>query len=148
MTSIGDIGELWSRLTNRLVFLEKRYVFRHGGLELHPSELHVLLAVLHEPDANATKLAMRLGITKGAVSQVLKRLEGKRVIVKRSDPTQKNEVTVTFTRLGRAALDDFLARRASVNKRVDAYLASLTDTEAATVRRFLNQIEATLPEDD
>ncbi|MDE2185013.1 MAG: MarR family transcriptional regulator, partial [Alphaproteobacteria bacterium] len=76
MTGAEDIVALWERVTNRLVFLEKRYVFRHGGLALHPSELHLLLAIRGEPEANATRLAARLGVTKGAVSQVLKRLEG------------------------------------------------------------------------
>jgi len=103
MTTPDDIPQLWETLTNQLVFLEKRYVFRHGELDLHPSELHLLLAIKDEPEANATKLAGRLGVTKGAVSQLLKKLEAKGVIEKTSDPAQKNEITSTFTRLGKAA---------------------------------------------
>jgi DNA-binding MarR family transcriptional regulator len=146
MSNGSDIAQSWQGLVNRLVFLEKRYVFRHGGLELHPSELHVLLAAREDPEANATRLAAKLGVTKGAISQVFKRLEGKRIIMKRSDPTQKNEVTVTFTRLGRAAIEDFLANRVGAQKRFGVYLAGLSESQAETVRRFLKEVEAALPQ--
>ena len=141
-----DILALWERVTNRLVFLEKHFVFCHGGLRLHPSELHVLLAIRREPDANATRLAGRLGITKGAVSQVMKRLEEKGVIAKHIDSAQKNEVTASFTRLGEKAMSAFLAERAAVQKRFHGYLRSLSEGEKRTLRRFLDQMEAYLPD--
>ena len=136
---------LWERVSDRLVFLEKHYVFRHGGLRLHPSELHLLLAIRGEPQANATRLAARLGITKGAVSQVMKRLKGKGVIAKHADPAQKNEVTVSFTGLGRKGLSAFVAERASTHKRFCAYLSALPEDEKKTLRRFLEQVGAYLP---
>lgn len=142
----NDIVALWERVTNRLVFLEKRYVFRHGGLELHPSELHVLLAIQSEPEANATRLAARLGVTKGAVSQVMKRLEGKGLIAKHADPAQKNEVTASFTRSGRTALSAFLDERAATHKRFHLYLASLSEGEKRTLRRFLDRMGDFLPD--
>lgn len=143
-----DIAQSWRNLVNKLVFLEKRYVFKHGGLELHPSELHVMMAICAEPQANATKLASMLGVTKGAASQTLKRLETKRMIVKRRDPTQKNEVTSTFTRLGRAALEQFQSQRSAIHKRFENYLASLSESQAKTVCEFLKEAQAMLPENE
>jgi DNA-binding MarR family transcriptional regulator len=145
MTGTHDILALWERVANRLVFLEKHYVYRRGRLALHPSELHMLLAIRDEPKANATKLAGRLGITKGAVSQVLKRLEAKKVISKRSDSAQKNEVTASFTALGKSALAAFLAERAQTGERFHGYVASLSRGEQAIVLGFLKQMEAVLP---
>jgi len=107
-----------------------------------------LLAIRAEPQANATRLAKSLGITKGAVSQVLKRLEGKHVIAKRSDPAQKNEVTASFTRLGRNAIAAFLARRDTIGRRIRAYLASLAADEATTIRRFLEEMAVSVPDND
>ena len=149
MTGAADeISALWERLANRLVFLEKRYVFRHGGVSLHPSELHTLLAIRSEPDANTTRLAARLTITKGAASQVMKRLEAKRVIVKRVDPKRKNEVTAAFTILGAEALAAFLAERAAAAERSRGFLASLSQRETTALRRFLELIGESLPKND
>lgn len=139
-----DLLVRWDNLINRLVFLEKRFVFRHGQLRLHPSEIHVLLAVREEPQANATRLASRLGVTKGAVSQVLKRLEAKAVVAKHIDPAQKNEMTVTFTPLGSGAVDAFLSEKAEARREYLAYLAGLSDAERETIRRFLDQFAAFL----
>ncbi|MHC1713505.1 MAG: MarR family winged helix-turn-helix transcriptional regulator [Solidesulfovibrio sp.] len=135
----------WEQLVNRLVFLEKRFVFKKGDLRLHPSELHVLLAIRREPESNATKLAARLGITKGAVSQVLKRLETKNVIGKRIDPSHKNEVTSHFTPLGQEAVEDFLSQRAALQQHFQTYLDSLSEAERAVIQRFLEQFAAVLP---
>lgn len=146
MTGVDDILALWERVTNRLVFLEKRYVFRHGGLSLHPSELHVLLAIRSEPEANATALARRLGITKGAISQAMKRLEAKRIIVKHSDPTAKNEVTATFTVLGRKAIAAFLDERRETSARFHAYLSGLSAPERKMLIRFLEEMGNILPD--
>ncbi|HXP95573.1 MAG TPA: MarR family transcriptional regulator [Telmatospirillum sp.] len=140
-----DLLALWEGVINRLIFLEKRFVFRQDGLSLHPSELHVLMAVRSEPESNATRLAERLGVTKGAVSQVLKRLEGKGVIVKHVDSSQKNEVTVSFTPSGRKVLESFLAQRGATQQRFHAYLSSLSETEGRTLRRFLDQFGSFLP---
>lgn len=136
---------LWDSLVNRMVFLEKRHVFRHGELRLHPSELHLLLAVQAEPEANATRLAALLGVTKGAVSQVLKRLEAKGMVHKRVDPVQKNEVTASFTAPGRQALEAFLAEREGSRRRFTQYLDSLPDSEQAVLRRFLAEVASYLP---
>ncbi len=135
----------WERLANRLVFLEKRYVFAFGDLRLHPSELHVLLAIRREPRANATRLGVLLGVTKGAVSQVLKRLEGKGVIVKQVDSAQKNEVTASFTPLGREAVAAFVAERATAREGLEAYVNALPPAERQALGRFLEQVAVALP---
>lgn len=134
------------KLTNKLVFLEKRYVHRYGDLRLHPSELHVLLAVRAAPDASATRLAATLGVTKGAVSQVQKRLEHKGVIVRRADASRKNAVTTVFTPLGRTALEDFLAGRAAARQAFDAYLESLPPESRELLAGFLARLADLVPE--
>jgi DNA-binding MarR family transcriptional regulator len=137
---------LWDRLANKLVFLEKRYVHIYGDLRLHPSELHVLLAVRAAPDANATQLAATLGVTKGAVSQVQKRLEGKGVIVRRADASRKNAVTSAFTPLGRTALEDFLASRAAAGQAFAAYLEVLPPEARELLAGFLAHLFDLVPE--
>ncbi|MEN6334814.1 MAG: MarR family transcriptional regulator, partial [Phycisphaerales bacterium] len=56
-----------SRVINQLLFLEKRSVFTHRGITLHPSELHLMGALMRDSDANVTTFAETLGVTKGAV---------------------------------------------------------------------------------
>ena len=129
------------RVVNRLIFLEKRSVFRHEGLRLHPSEIHLVQVIKERPDLNAGEMAQRLGVTNGAVSQTLARLERKGVIKKAKDPSLKNRVTATFTESGRTAIQSFEEERASSVASFSTYLAGLSETEKEVIGGFLSRVE-------
>src|SRR5208283_1992850 len=99
-----NLSEQIRRVINRLIFLEKRTVLRHGGLKLHPSEIHLMQVISEYPDLSAGEMAQKLGISNGAVSQTLARLERKGVITKFKDPTLKNRMSAAFTASGKDAM--------------------------------------------
>jgi DNA-binding MarR family transcriptional regulator len=130
-----------SRVINQLLFLEKRSVFTHRGVTLHPSELHLLGALMRDGDANVTTMAETLGITKGAVSQTISRLVTKGMVTKTRDPLNKNELKVRFTTPGKKAIEAFAKFRAETNRQYETYLSGLADAERQTIRTFLTQVE-------
>lgn len=130
------------RLVNRLVFLEKKSVFAFAGVRLHPSEIHVLHAVLAEPEVNVTGLAAALGVTLGAVSQTLTRLQAKGMVVKRAEPASRNEIRIQFTETGRAAITRFLDERSALWRRHQAYLEALPECDRKAVEGFLASLDA------
>jgi DNA-binding MarR family transcriptional regulator len=134
------------RVINRLIFLEKRSVLQQGGLRLHPSEIHLMQIIKEQPDLNAGEMAQRLGVSNGAVSQTLARLENKGVITKAKDPSLKNRVTAAFTAVGSAAIQRFEEERASVMGSFSNYLAGLSESESIVIEAFLSHIEDFLEE--
>jgi DNA-binding MarR family transcriptional regulator len=139
-----NLSEQIRRVINRLIFLEKRTVLRHGGLKLHPSEIHLMQLINEYPDLSAGEMAQKLGISNGAVSQTLARLERKGVITKFKDPSLKNRVTAAFTTLGKEAMEHFQTDRASSRESFANYLMVLSDGERDVIVRFLSQIEELL----
>lgn len=129
------------RFMNQLIFLEKKSVFTHKGVTLYPSELHLMAIILKGKTSGATAMAEKLGITKGAVSQTLSRLEKKNIITKTKDPFSKNELTVEFTPLGSEALEAFALTRNENQKKYSRYLSGLTSSEKKTLQKFLTQME-------
>lgn len=129
------------RVVNRLIFLEKRSVFQHEGLRLHPSEIHLMQVIKERPDLNASEMAQRLGVSNGAVSQTLARLERKGIIKKAKDPSLKNRVTATFTESGRTAIRSFEAKQASSVESFSTYLAGLSEREKEVIGGFLSRVE-------
>jgi DNA-binding MarR family transcriptional regulator len=129
------------RVVNRLIFLEKRSVFQHEALRLHPSEIHLMQAIKEYPDLNAGEMAKKLGVSNGAVSQTMSRLERKGVITKDKDPSLKNRVTATFTEFGRAAIQRFEEQQASSVESFSAYLAGLSQAEKEVIGGFLSRAE-------
>lgn len=130
------------RVINRFIFLEKRTIFRQGELRLYPSEIHLMQAIHEEPELNAGEMAQRLGLSNGAVSQTLARLEKKGVLRKSKDPALKNKLTATFTRSGKAAIRGFTEEQAAAIEMFSAYLAGLSGRERKIVDGFLSHLEA------
>lgn len=141
MTNEISLSARVSRVINQFLFLEKRSVFTHRSVTLHPSEIHLMGALMRDADANVTAMAETLGITKGAVSQTISRLVKKDMVTKTRDPHNKNELKVRFTASGRKAIEAFAKSRAEANGRYEAYLDSLSDAERQTIRAFLTQVE-------
>jgi DNA-binding MarR family transcriptional regulator len=129
------------RVINRLIFLEKRSVFQDQGLRLHPSEIHLMQLLREWPDLHAGGMAQNLGVSIGAVSQTLARLERKGVVKKSKDPSLKNRVTAVFTAAGKEAIERFEAQQASSMKAFSIYLAGLSESEREAIGRFLLKVE-------
>jgi DNA-binding MarR family transcriptional regulator len=129
------------RVINRLIFLEKRSVLRLGGLRLHPSEIHLMQVISEYPDSSAGEMAQRLGVSNGAVSQTLARLEKKGVIKKHKDTSLKNRVTAAFTSSGKEAMERFEEQQASSRESFSKYLTGLSKSEREVIGSFLSRIE-------
>jgi len=97
--------------------------------------------IYEEPDLSAGEMAQRLGVSNGAVSQTLARLEKKWVITKSKDPALKNRMTAAFTPAGREAIERFQAERASFSESFSKYLAGLSERERKVIGGFLSQVE-------
>jgi DNA-binding MarR family transcriptional regulator len=129
------------RIINKVIFLEKKSSFRHGDLKLYPSEIHLMLVIDEGQATNATEMAKRLAVTKGAVSQTLSRLEKKGVLHKTKDPYNKNELTASFTPLGQEAVEGYRELQASFHKLYAQYFSTLSESEREIIGRFLSQLE-------
>lgn len=93
---------------------------------------------------NATEMAQRLGVTKGAISQTISRLVKKGLVEKSKDPFNKNEITLIFTTSGQEALNKYRALRAFLQSHFDDYFSTLSEEERQTIHHFLSRLEATL----
>lgn len=100
-----------------------------------------MLMIKNDIDTNATQIAKQLGLTKGAVSQTLSRLEKKGVLLKTKDPYNKNELTLALTRLGRQAYEMCHAGQTAFLKAHDGYLKQLNAKEKEVVLNFLIHLE-------
>lgn len=71
------------------------------GAALSRAEIHTVQAVGLAGEINMTGLAAALGVTKGAASQMVARLDGKGLIEKRANPKSGREVSLVLTPLGK-----------------------------------------------
>ena len=131
-----------TRVVNKFIYLEKKKsVIEYRGVRLYPSEIHLMAVIAEDQATNATVMANKLGITKGAVSQTFARLEKKGILTKIKDPYNKNEVTAYFTELGEGALKEHRKMRASIQTKHEQYFWPLSENDRNVIRGFLSHLE-------
>lgn len=92
-----------SKLILQLQRLEKHpNTFGDAG-SLTPSEIHTIDAIGLEGGILMSELANRLDITKGAATQIVGKLEGKRLVKRIPNPNDSRSVCVTLTEIGKSA---------------------------------------------
>ncbi len=99
---IRQITEKFLHIHNQLKILEKSSKGFGIDKELSFSELECIKAIGRHPGNNITELASRLGITKGAVSQMSVKLVGKKLVIKGKNPTNNKEIWLTLSEKGEA----------------------------------------------
>ncbi|MGP7816635.1 MarR family winged helix-turn-helix transcriptional regulator [Bacillus sp. 03113] len=83
--------------------LEKHpHTFGEAG-PLTPTEIHTIDAIGVERGVLMSELANRLQVTKGAVTQIIIRLEDKNLVERTPNPTDSRSVIVSLTKKGKSA---------------------------------------------
>ena len=140
-TTNRAVIEQMQRVVNQLFFMKKKDMFEFKGVKFYPSEVHLLLVVAEKRNDNATIIAEELGVTKGAVSQTLKRLEKKGVLFKTKDPYNKNELTLGFTEFGSEAFGYYQGMAKEITKRYNICLEKMSEDQKSAIHKFLLNAE-------
>lgn len=140
------ISYTFLRVMSRLTEMDKKT--RHYGTDelLHDAEIHMIKAIRENEGIHVTGLADLVGVTKGAVSQILRKLECKGMIVKETDPKNLSRLKLRLTEKGETAY----LRHEELHREFDAYfqhaLQGATEAEQAFLHRFLNSLDEELDE--
>ena len=142
---------------NRDIFLKvmqiihKAKVQRNRPIEFEgdkyfPAEIHLILHIAtgQENSKNLTKIGQSLGITKGAVSQIIKKLTDKGNLIKEIDTYNKNALQLSFTEKGQRllALGRTIERKAF--KALETLLTDYTPPQKETILDFLHKLNSLL----
>lgn len=96
-----DIAELFIKMVNKYNALEK-IPARHGTKHnLYHSERHMLDKIGDNTGMNVTEFAAAAGVTKGAISQLVTKLEKKGIVTRYKKSTNDKEVFLELTKTGK-----------------------------------------------
>ena len=122
--------------------LDKKRVITHDGQKIHPSEIQLLMFLYHVQDTNITAIADKMGLTKGAISQTLSRLQKKGIISKEMFPERKNELHVQFTEKGDLLMTLLNKSRKSLERKYLRYIKSLSEPDKQVISEFLDKMNS------
>ncbi|MBN1881699.1 MAG: MarR family transcriptional regulator [Deltaproteobacteria bacterium] len=137
---LRHLERLFEQVAQSYVALEKTP--RHFGTEklFHMGEINTIDVVGRLPGINITELARELEVTKGAVSQMVKKLEKKGCVAAAKKPGNDKEVVLNLTKEGRIAYEYHQRHHAGLEKALRRIMERF-DTEAlADIRDMLEAL--------
>lgn len=114
--------------------------FGTGEMISH-SEIHLIEIIGDTKGLSVTDISRHLNITKGAVSQSLKRLETKGFTTKKSDPENLSRSIVMLTSKGQAAYWSHKHWHETMDGGFLKYLDELDDSTFTIIVNFLERVE-------
>jgi len=124
--------------------MEKTHKSFGTGEMISHSEIHLIEIIGDTQDLSVTDISKHLGITKGAVSQSLKRLEKKGFTTKQSDPGNLSRSIVLLTSKGQTAYWSHKHWHETMDGGFLKYLDELDDETFETIVDFLGKVESFL----
>lgn len=109
---------------------------------LSSSEIHLIEIVGSIEGLSVTDIGKKLGVTKGAISQLLKKLEVRGYSIKTVDPENQSRSIVHLTDKGRKA---FLAHKKwheEMDGGFEQYISELKDNELEVIINFMENVES------
>ena len=100
MNDYVKLSSLMERVIHKYNQWESKKRTYGTSVPLSRAEIHTIAAVGDHPNINITTLAVVLGITKGAASQMIYKLVDKGAVEKRVSPDSDSEVVLNLTEQG------------------------------------------------
>lgn len=138
---IYKLAQTLVRVINKAVENEKKP--RHFGIPelLHASEIHMVMHIGDNPGMHVSELARIAGVTRGAVSQLVSKLEKKGLVTKTEDPENSLKTVPVLTNKGNVAYYAHAQRHEEMDKDLFNFVNQLTDGQFSLVEEFLNHLE-------
>ena len=143
---LSDIAFQLMRMSKRMVELHSQPKDFGCGVLLFPAEVHTLSAVCENPRSNITELAELLGVTKGAVSQMISKMEKKGLIIKEFAPGSEKQRMLKLTEKGKLAYNGHEEYHKQMVIAVDKKMKSLSIDDLNQYQQINRLVEELIEE--
>ncbi|HHW68588.1 MarR family winged helix-turn-helix transcriptional regulator [Defluviitalea raffinosedens] len=114
------------------------------GILLTQKEIHTIQLIGQYPHIGIVELAERQGVTKGATSQMVKKLVEKGFVVKKQSQVSEAEICLELTELGQKAFEGHAEYHQSAGKQWKEVINQMSEADLQVVMHFIESIEKIL----
>ncbi len=139
MKKFKKVARLWTELE------KKPHNFGDGQIVYH-SEVFLLMHIEKYRGASVTDLAKILDMTKGSVSEVLKKLEKKEFIIKEQSPENASKIKIDISNKGREILEKHEKIHSNIESKFKRYYETLDEEKLFFLEEFFLKFEDFLNE--
>ena len=126
------------RVVWKLFEIDKKTRYYGTDQQLYEAEIHMIKSIKESEGIHVTGLADLLGVTKGAVSQIIMRLQKKGMIIKDTDPRNLSRLVLRLTPKGETAYVNHEKLHQEFDDLVSEILKDASEDKIAFLREFLD----------
>lgn len=116
-----------------------------SGVLLYHAEVQLLDTIARYPEENVSALSERLGITKGAITQLVEKLRQKELIETVRRVENKKEKYFNLTVKGQRSIQGHQQHHQQANQSLCDFMSTLKPNETDAVFRFLEHLKLSVP---
>jgi DNA-binding MarR family transcriptional regulator len=142
---VPDLLAMFMNILHTYSIIEKKPKDYGIGIKLTLSEVQLLTRIGEHPGINLTSLADTMGVTRGAISQMVQKLSSKKLVLKEKVRNNK-EYSLTLTDTGKQVYANNQATRDEIFTFAQALYDQASPHDRETVRRLFAAIQSNLKE--
>ncbi|SKA70149.1 MarR family winged helix-turn-helix transcriptional regulator [Desulfobaculum bizertense] len=138
---ITELGlESFRRFLNKYSRVE-RMAFDFAGHRLHPVEVHTLVFIADKGRSYASEISRGTGVTRGAVSQVVGKLEKKGLLEREKDESNALRVLLKPSPKGLEVAQAHTAFHLSQDKEFFSFLSALDAEQKRLIKELFEEMD-------
>ncbi len=123
-------------LVNQFHMLERQCRNFGTDVEIHLAEIQMIMAIHNAQGIHVNGLAEKLGITKGSVSEMLRKLERKGLVRKEKDPLKMTRLNIYLTDKGLVAHQNHI----SLHRKLDNLVLEVAAKHGPEMRKSFTHL--------
>ncbi len=137
----NKISYTFLRIVSKISEFDKKTRYYGTDKPLYEAEIHMIKSIKENEGIHVTGLADMLGVTKGAVSQTIMKLDHKGMIIKDTDPRNQSRLVLRLTSKGNIAYMHHEKLHQKYEELFNALLENATEENKMFLKGFLNSLE-------
>lgn len=136
-----EIAQALERVVHKYNKIENMKRLYDTDIMLTPKEIHTIQLIGQYPQIGIIDLAQRQGVTKGATSQMVKKLVEKGFVIKRQSLASEAEICLELTELGQRAYQGHADYHQNIGRQWKEILDQMSEADLQVLIRFIESVE-------
>lgn len=144
MSKYIEIAQVLERVIHKYNKSEDMKRYYGTDIMLTRKEIHTIQLIGQYPQIGIVDLAERQGVTKGATSQMVKRLVEKGFVIKKQSKSSEAEICLELTELGQKAYKGHADYHENVVKQWREIVDQMSEDNLQVLMQFIKSVEKML----
>jgi DNA-binding MarR family transcriptional regulator len=114
------------------------------GVNIFGSEIHMICHIKRHPLSHISGIARNIDVSRGAVSQIVKKLEKKGLVTKVKNQENRKQVHLILTEQGEKAYEGHQKLHGVFTENLDTVLQQYTQEQVALISQFINELDISI----